>query len=91
MEEFLAGWKAFILLFGTGGITTVIVAWLGWRKSKQEHESPNAQFSAMFADRLAIDHLSVNLEKLSDSINKAIEKYDFHQMVETLRRERDKT
>jgi hypothetical protein len=36
MDEFLAGNKVVSFLVGSGGLTTILVAWMGWRSHKSD-------------------------------------------------------
>ena len=39
MDEFIAGNKAISFLLGSGGLTTLLVAWMGWRSHKSDEKS----------------------------------------------------
>lgn len=62
---------------GGGGLTAILVAWLGYRKESQKTEAsvPNTMLgAALYADRLAVERFSGSLDRLSGSIERLVER-----------------
>ena len=58
-----------IPLIGGGGITAIVVAWLGTRKPQAALNPPETiGIKALPGDRFAIDSLSREMKKLNDNL-----------------------
>jgi hypothetical protein len=68
-----------IFLIGSGGLTTLVTAWFGWKKKHEENKEPS--LATVFADRLAFERLAAQVERLADLLERAIDKFELHQML----------
>jgi hypothetical protein len=73
-----------IYLIGGGGLTTLVTAWFGWKRKREENAETKA--SLYVADKLTFDKLSAQVERLADLIEQAIEKYDLHMLVKSMKK-----
>lgn len=71
-----------VFLIGSGGLTTLITAWIGWR---QKHDDRQPTPAVVLADRQAFDRLGAQVERLADLIEKALERYELIKMIESMR------
>lgn len=92
MNEVLTGLSDYkfvavlVFLLGGGGLTTIVAAWFGWKHKKQDdREQVPTGFSAMFADRFVFERLIDRIDRLNSTLERALEKYEFHLMIESLK------
>lgn len=55
-------------LIGAGGLTAIVVAYLGTRKPAQIPPSESVGISALLADRFAMERLANELSRINDNL-----------------------
>lgn len=84
-------------LIGAGGITAMVVAWFGSRKSRADQGATGTQsgavgISALLSDSAAVNRMAEELRRLTDaaehlarSVDRACDAMDLSQAVKRLR------
>jgi hypothetical protein len=90
MESVLAAINspATLLLFliGSGGLTTLLTAWIGWRQKRDDdNKTKEPALSVAFADRLAFERLANQVERVADLIEKAMSRDEMIRMIDSMR------
>lgn len=67
-------------LLGSGGVTTMIAAWFGWRAKREEHAHPPAVPATIQQERLALQ-----IERLTNAIERAVQLFELHKLIEGMR------
>ena len=92
MDELSAGYKTLVFLIGSGGATTIIAAYLGWRSNHQDHahQAPvpiQIESPWLIQNLLTMARDIQEIRRAVDGLTKAIS--DLSSMIALKRRDRD--
>jgi hypothetical protein len=88
-ESFYKAVAIVVFLIGSGGLTTIVAAWFGARNKKNDHKetpAPSPHLAGLFADRVAVERLTFQLERVGDLIERGLDKLELHELLASLRR-----